>query len=469
MAAKTWSGEWWKYGGGGTVWESMVADPDLNLLYIGVGNGSPWNRKIRSPGGGDNLFLTSIVALRIDTGEYVWHYQTVPGEEWDYTSCQPMMLADLRIGGRLRKVIMQAPKNGFFYVLDRATGQFISAKNHVPVNWAFGIDPKTGRPDVNPAARYPDGKLVRVQPASTGGHGWSPMAFDPHTGLVYFSSTINSMTYGNEPDTYRFEPGYINTGACSTCRGALPNPALPVAEPATYLLAWDPVRQAPAWKVKRAAVRDGGVLATGGDVVFQGSGDGVFYAHDAATGEELWSFPVQSAALTGPISYSVKGEQYIALPVGAGYSSQLKGAVPYPALLPNTNRILAFKLEAHGTLPAVAYAPQPLPEPPPLTSASTDTIARGHAIYNRYCFVCHGFDATGEGVHPDLRFSNVLGSATNWAQVVVDGVRKDNGMIGFAPAVDRDTAEAIRAFVITQAHAARSLSPAALRNPLPIQ
>jgi PQQ-dependent dehydrogenase (methanol/ethanol family) len=179
MAAKTWTGEWWKFGGGGTVYDAIVYDPDLDLVYIGVGNGSPWNQHVRSPGGGDNLFLASIVALNAETGAYVWHYQTAPGEEWDYTATQPIILADLRIEGVVRKVLMQAPKDGFFYVLDRKTGALISAEKFVPTNWASGVDPKTGRPVEIAAAHHPDGKPIELQPGAYGGHNWNPMSFSP--------------------------------------------------------------------------------------------------------------------------------------------------------------------------------------------------------------------------------------------------------------------------------------------------
>ena len=153
-AAETWSGEWWKLGGGGTVWDSMAYDPELDLLYVGVGNGSPWNHLLRSEGKGDNLFLASIVALDPDDGSYVWHYQTTPGETWDHTATQHIIVADLRIDGAERRVVMQAPKNGFFYVLDAKTGALVSAKNFTEISWATHVDMKTGRPVENPAARY---------------------------------------------------------------------------------------------------------------------------------------------------------------------------------------------------------------------------------------------------------------------------------------------------------------------------
>jgi PQQ-dependent dehydrogenase (methanol/ethanol family) len=458
MAAKTWTGEWWKFGGGGTVWESIVYDPEIDLLYFGTGNGTPWNEHIRSPGGGDNLFTASIVALRPDTGQYVWHYQVVPGEMWDYDATMPLMLADLTIDGKPRKVLMQAPKDGFFYVLDRETGKLISAEKHVPTNWASAIDIATGRPVENPAARYPDGKLVRVQPGSFGGHGWYPMAFSPRTGLVYLGSTVNSQTYGDDPADYTFQRGYVNTGACSACKGEVSNPILPVEKKSSSLLAWDPVHQKQVWRVPHEAA-DGGVLATAGDLVFQGGADGNFAAYNAMTGERVWSTPLQNVAITGPISYSVGGEQYVAITVGRGFSSLLtEGPIPYPALLPNTNRVVVFKLNAKGVLPKIAYAPQPLPPAPP-QPADAKTIAEGGHLFDRYCFVCHGVDAESDFIHPDLRFSNILGNAAAWASVVEDGERKSAGMIAFHDVLSRDEVEAIRDFVISRSELAKRVVP----------
>ncbi len=213
MAAETWSGEWWTLGGGGTVWDSMAYDPELDLLYIGTGNGSPWNQALRSPGGGDNLFLSSIVALDPDDGSYVWHYQTTPGETWDYTATQPIMVATLPLDGGERKVVMQAPKNGFFYVLDAATGAFISAQPFANVNWAFGIDQATGRPIENPAARFDrTGKAFAVQPAPSGAHNWQPMAFHPGTGLVYLSSSDSSFIYAHDSN---FSPKTLTGRECN--------------------------------------------------------------------------------------------------------------------------------------------------------------------------------------------------------------------------------------------------------------
>ena len=242
-AAETWTGEWWIYGGGGTVWDGRAYDPEARLLYIGVGNGSPWNRDIRSPGGGDNLYLTSILALRPDSGELVWYYQTSPGEDWDYTAVQPLLLADLEIDGEPRQVIMQAPKNGFFYVLDRLTGALISAESYVPVTWAERIDLETGRPVETLQARY-DAEGVMLAPGPAGAHNWHPMSFNPETGLVYIPGRLTSFYYSRPPE---FDPqrGRSNPGVPFGRGGRGDGEPSPAQE---FVLAWDPVAQEERWR-----------------------------------------------------------------------------------------------------------------------------------------------------------------------------------------------------------------------------
>jgi alcohol dehydrogenase (cytochrome c)/quinohemoprotein ethanol dehydrogenase len=321
MTAKTWNGEWWKYGGGGTAWDSFAFDPELDLLYVGTGNGSPWNQAIRSPGGGDNLFLSSIVALRPDTGEYVWHYQTTPGDTWDYTATQHMILADLPIDGATRKVIMQAPKNGFFYVLDRATGALISAEPFIQVNWAERVDPTSGRPVEHPEARYyQTGKTWTSVPGPAGAHSWQPMAFHPGTGLVYLPVQETGFPYAAEASltlsTRRFDTGV------DFVQASLPTDPKVVAQILEgvngHLAAWDPVAQKEVWRAKHLGPSNGGVLATAGNLVFQGTAAGNFEAYRADTGAPLWSAPTRTGVLAAPITYTVDGEQYVAVAAGGG-------------------------------------------------------------------------------------------------------------------------------------------------------
>ncbi|MBU7581037.1 MAG: PQQ-dependent dehydrogenase, methanol/ethanol family, partial [Porphyrobacter sp.] len=368
-------------GGGGTVWDSMAYDPDLDLLYIGVGNGSPWNRAYRSPGKdgtgeGDNLYLSSIVAIRPGTGEYVWHYQTTPGETWDFTATQHIMLADMEIEGKMRKVLMQAPKNGFFYVIDRETGKFISAKPYVTVNWASGIDPKTGRPIENPETRVDKtGKPAMVTPGALGGHNWHPMAYSPAENLVYIPAFEAGMMYAPEanwkPDRARgFNVGF-NLGA-----GDLPPDGGFRKQVAGtlkgMLVAWDPVAQKARWTVEHPGPWNGGLLATGGGLVFQGTTGSEFNAYDAANGKKLWSFAAQTGVVAPPVTYTVNGEQYVAVLAGWGgaYAPSVDGDLIYRQAPGRDNsRPPVFKPggppQTPPPPPLARLPPRPPPTPPP--------------------------------------------------------------------------------------------------------
>ncbi len=312
MAAETWTGEWWAIGGGGTAWDGFAYDPALDLLYIGTGNGSPWSRDERSPGGGDNLFLSSIVAVRGETGEYVWHYQTTPGDDWDYTAVQPIMLLDLVIDGRQRPVLVQAPKNGFFYVLDRITGEFISATGFADaITWATGIDQETGRPIEAPNARYGSTGSIYLSPGATGAHNWRPMSWNPATGLVYLPAQNTSFLY--ERVTVEYQQGQWNTG--TTVGRSLNPPERPeMPGPRTMLLGWDPVTNQEVWRAVSTG-GNGGTMSTGGNLVFRGSGQ-MLIAHDAETGEELWSFEVGNGTAT-PVTYELDGTQYVTIMGGS--------------------------------------------------------------------------------------------------------------------------------------------------------
>jgi len=455
-AAATWKGEWWKLGGGGTVWDSIVYDPKLDLVYIGTGNGSPWNHALRSPGGGDNLYLSSIVALRADTGEYVWHYQTTPGESWDFTATQPLMLADLEIDGRVRNVIMQVPKNGFFYVLDRATGELLSAQPVVPVNWATRIDLKTGRPVENPEARFGEtGKPFVSMPGPMGAHSWQPMSFSPVTKLVYVP--INEAGFVYVPDA-SFEPTALsfNVGV-DFGAGSLPveAQALEQVKQSTrgHLAAWDPVAQKEVWRVQYEHPWNGGTLATAGGLVFAGTGLGELFAYKADTGEKLWSAQTQAGVLAAPVTYAVNGEQYVAVEVGWGgaYGLAAGPLARESHVAGNTPRVLAFKLNGTASLPAPQVAPARELQPPPST-ASAAVIAKGKSTFHRFCGTCHGDSAVSGGVLPDLRYSAALADEATWNQIVREGVLKMNGMVSFAPVLSQSETDAVRAYVIHRAN-----------------
>jgi len=457
MAANTWTGEWWKLGGGGTVWDSMAYDPDLDLLYIGVGNGSPWNQRLRSPGGGDNLFLSSIVALKPDSGVYVWHYQTTPGETWDYTATQHMILADLDIGGVPRKVIMQAPKNGFFYVLDRATGALISATNFVPVNWASGVDPASGRPIESPEARW-SGKSPFFQlPGPLGAHNWHPMSFSPQTGLVYIPAQEIPFLYGEDSQWSKKKIGW-NTGA-ELLLGAFPSDEASFKAIRSLLkgrlIAWDPVRQEPRWSVEHQGPWNGGVLSTAGGLVFQGASDAHFAAYDAGSGKRLWRFFTQTGVVAAPVSYELDGAQYISVATGwGGAYALIAGGVAPTGSAAKVGRVLTFKIGAKETLPPLA-APETAMAPPPKTTASPEVIAAGARAYAQTCTVCHGDQAMSSGLVPNLRHSPILSDADAWNAVVRDGAKASLGMAGYGAIIDAGLSEAIRAYVIAEANSQR--------------
>ena len=312
-AAKTWdpSGEYWKVGGGGTVWNAIAYDPSLDLLYVGTGNGSPWSKHIRSPNGGDNLYVCSILALRPDTGELVWHYQTTPGDKWDYTSTQDIVLADLAIGGAPRKVLLHAPKNGFFYVIDRETGVPISAKPFATVTWATGVDPATWRPIEVPNLDYRD-SVVEIRPSPIGAHNWQSMSFNPETGLVYIPVNDVPWFFRLDP-AYQYQPGAWNTGYDPTVADAFPRELV-----SGHLLAWDPVAQKEVWRAQYTGPWNGGTLTTAGNLVFQGTAHGTFAAYRASDGERLWETPAGTGIVAAPISYELDGVQYVAVMAGWG-------------------------------------------------------------------------------------------------------------------------------------------------------
>ncbi|MFI5320623.1 MAG: PQQ-dependent dehydrogenase, methanol/ethanol family, partial [Myxococcota bacterium] len=304
LAAKTWSpSSTWESGLGGTVWDSLAFDPALDLLYVGVGNASPYPRQIRSPGGGDNLFLASILALRVTTGELVWHYQTTPGENWDFTATQNMILADLPIGGRTRRVLMQAPKNGFFYVLDRATGELLSADKYVAVNWASHVDLATGRPVETGLGEWKDGERF-MRPGPAGGHNWHPMAYSPQTRLVYIPAYALAYPFHQDPH-FKQTPLRFNTGEdFPAMQRAIDGfeRSLRLCAP-TRLTAWDPVKRERVWRVEHTGEMHGGVLATAGNLVFHGTGsDATLAAYRATDGELLWEAVAPTAVMAAPIS-----------------------------------------------------------------------------------------------------------------------------------------------------------------------
>ena len=453
-AAKTWTGNWWEWGGGGTVWDSIVYDPELDLLYIGVGNGSPWNASLRSPGGGDNLYLSSIVALRPDSGEYVWHYQTTPGETWDYTATQQMTLADLEIDGKPRKVLMQAPKNGFFYVLDRATGELLSAEKFGVVNWATHIDMATGRPVETPDARVFDGKRISL-PSNAGAHNWSPMSYDPQTGLVYIPTLVFPITFLEPTEEKDMKPGMGKWNVGFDRMGGSPPkiPGLGAIIDTQFkgqLLAWDPVRQEARWQAPEGRAGLGGALSTAGGLVFAGAKDDQLLAYNAATGEQVWSGYTGNLA-AAPISYALDGVQYIAIAQGFGGGFAAEGGpVAHDWGIRNMSRVIAFKLGGKAELAPPRVDTREMPQPAPVT-ADAAVLARGEVVYQRHCGYCHGDGFRTGGVTPDLRWSTAQ-VHDMWQEIVIGGALEARGMVSFRDYVSTDDAEAIRQYALSEAN-----------------
>lgn len=466
-AAKTWQGEWWQSGGGGPVWDAIVYDPTLDLVYIGVGNGAPWNRaKI----GGDALYVSSIVALKADNGEYVWHYQTTPHDEWDFDSCSPLILADLQMGGEKRAVIMQAPKNGFFYVLDRATGSLLAADPYTLTTWAKRVDLKTGRPIVEKAAQYGEsGKPFVSIPGPGGGHSWQPMSFSPLTKLVYLPVTDVAFPFVPEKDGTHHELAW-NTGVDFNA-GSLPQDpkikAQIMGSLKGHLAAWDPAAHHEIWRVELGHPWNGGVVATAGNLVFQGTGMGEFVAYRADTGERLWSAETQAGVLAAPITYEVDGEQYVAIEVGWGGAFGLAaGELALKShIASNLPRVLVYKLGGTGALPPLPVAVPVVLDPPPDT-ASAATVTAGKKLYHTFCSNCHGDSATGSGVLPDLRYSSVIGDTQAMDSIVRQGALQANGMVAFKDEVSPQDLEQIRAYVIHRANEDKQHPPRTMRDPV---
>nr|WP_218042608.1 PQQ-dependent dehydrogenase, methanol/ethanol family [Steroidobacter gossypii] len=454
-AAKTWDpNSRWEAGGGGTAWDAMAYDPELNLLYVGTGNASPFPQSIRSPKGGDNLYLSSILAIRPDTGRLAWHYQTTPGESWDYTAVQHMILTELQIGGATRKVLMQAPKNGFFYVLDRATGELLSAEKYVEVNWASHIDLKTGRPVLTGKADYSKGPK-RVAPGPFGGHNWHPMAFSPKTGLVYIPTLERTAYFAADPD-YKYIPrrsfntgrlpaaeylAQVNDRAVMTRRGALK--------------AWDPVAQREVWRVDYPWFYNGGLLATAGNLVFQGTTDGYLKAYAADTGKLAGEVFVGTSIMAAPASYAVDNEQFIVVLAGYG-GAQLDEFLEGSAARKygNAGRIIAFRLGG-GKVPVPpekdwdANIP-PLPQRLP---ADTAKLEHGALLFAQHCSVCHVLDDEPSG-YPNLLRLPASRHAI-FDEIVLRGALAGRGMASFAEQLDEADAHAIHAYLIDEAYKIR--------------
>ncbi|MGA1054709.1 MAG: PQQ-dependent dehydrogenase, methanol/ethanol family [Pseudohongiellaceae bacterium] len=439
MIAETWIEEgWWDKGPGGTVWDAITYDPQTDLVIFGTGNGAPWDAVDRDAGQGDNLFLSSIVAVHADDGTYAWHYQETPWETWDYDTGQQLMLLDMEVDGQMRHVVTQASKNGFFYVLDAATGEFLSGENYTEVNWATGINKETGRPFIVPEARYNiTGAVYNLVPGPAGGHAWQPMSYSPNTGLVYIPATTHWTLVGDFDA--RAEHLKENPNARQSFTGRL--------------VAWDPVNQREVWRGEeqinpRGGVQViGGALTTAGNIVFNGNlPNQEFVAYRATDGERLWSFDTKTAVFPGAISYLVDGEQYIAIAVG--------GPVQGGYYAPNGARLLVFKLGGEDSIPDLpAFTQRPIA--PPEQFASAEVISAGGRAFEANCATCHAHGVgRGRSSFPDLRRTPALHSQELFDNIVLGGQLSANGMVSFSEYIDAGDTEAIRAYIVSLAEKA---------------
>ncbi len=445
MASKTWGREYWKKAGGGSAWDAMTYDPTLNLLYIGTDGATPIDPRQRGEGSGDELFTTSIIAVNADTGEYVWHYQTTPHDAWNYDATMHIMIAELTIGGVRRRVVMEAPKNGFFYVLDARTGKLISARNIVPINWASRIDMKTGRPVELAAGRWyehPEGAIVA--PGGIGAHSWQPMSYSPLTGLVYIPAMNNRMR--SVSDT-RNKVGNVDADFYTDLHSP--------RHFTRSLIAWDPVNQRAKWQHVVGLPQNGGVLSTAGNLVFQGTSDGELHAYQADTGKRLWTWQSDSGVYAAPSTVEIDGVQLILVPTGSGTASASHVFPRYGAKTMGPSRLLAFKLGGTATLPTSTAIAEQFPRPA-LPREAADVIAKGRAIWAASgCEFCHGYDAIGAqgGSIPDLRKSAAVTSEL-FDRIVLDGQFREMGMPSFKELITPEDLPALRAFIVNQAWSA---------------
>ena len=440
MAAKTWSGDSLeKFGGGGSSWNGMTYDPVSGLLFFGTAGALPYVYSLRSPGEGDNLFLSSIVAVDADSGKYAWHYQTVPEDSWEYNATMNIVLADLQIDGEKRKTLLIAPKNGFHYVLDRNTGELIAADAYAKVNWATHIDMDTGRPVYDPAAEYwkrPD-EAVEIWPNMWGAHSWNAMAYSPQLQLVYIPvidvpSVITDYKDGDFDDTLEMR---------TEVDGKPFSPG--------KLVAWDPVENRRRWTVAHDLPFNGGVMATAGNLVFQGDAFGRFSAFAADSGRKLWSVATGSNITAAPVSYLIRERQYVLIPVGAGGGVQFS----YPemhrgAKVKGPTQLMAFALDAETPMPDAHFDTRVLP-PQPALDATAKELESGRQIYSSDCKGCHGKNAVARygGSVPDLRYATAE-THSAWHAMVIGGSLREGGMPRYDMSVEQS--EAVRQYVLSR-------------------
>jgi len=447
-AAKTWSGDWWKYGGGGTPWDAIAYDPELKLLYVGTGNGSPWDRVYRSEGKGDNLYLSSILALNPSNGDLVWYYQTTPGDSWDFTATQHIILADLEINGEKRKVLMQAPKNGFFYVIDRTNGKLISGNPFVYTNWARKIDQESGRPVEEPGVHY-ETVNTDVSPNYNGGHNWHPMAFNPKLNLVYIPARENASNYGHDTSWKYNKIGFGTGNGWNLAIGTDPTKPMRYDSatknfPRGMLIAWNPVLRKEVWRVPQESDWNGGLVATASDLIFQGTAQGDFICYDGTNGNILWKMNLGGGIIAPPVSYMIGDKQYISIIVGwgGGYGMKKKFS---PI---QSGRVFTFTLNGVAPMPEFNKG-LTLTIPDTKFTATKAELGHGETLFWQYCGTCHVVNGGGGGLAPDLAYSTIAANNETLLSVAYNGAYLPLGMPKFGDRLNEKDILDIQKYILT--------------------
>jgi quinohemoprotein ethanol dehydrogenase len=473
-AVKTWPADYdWGNGGGGTAWDGLAYDPELHLVYLGTGNASPYHGENDAAGRSDELYVASIIAVHADSGQLAWHYQEIPGEGWDYDTTNKLVLADLAVAGKNRKVIMQASKNGYLYVLDRATGEFLSGKPFAYVNWTKGLDPKTHRPIREPDADWGKAPAL-IFPAAVGAHNWQPMSFDPKTGLMYIPVIDSAMVYvdtskrraglieGNFDLAFFFPEDY-DPKDLDSLYGPLPSleslsKGKPPPRSRGLIRAVEPITGKITWEQQTQSLWDGGILSTGGNLVIRGDSAGFLTVYAADKGKVLKRLDVGTSIMAAPMTYRVNGVQYISVMAGYGGGVLFLPFPPESAAFKygNQGRIVTFRLDG-GVTPKPPAVIDPPPQSLPAREGNSATIDRGEVLYNRYCGRCHAF---GRALLPDLR---QISPATHqlFYQIVLKGIYQGKGMGRWDDVLSTDDAQAIHAYLVDQAWQLRAQTPAA--------
>lgn len=448
-AAETWQGEWWKVGGGGTAWDSFAYDPELKLLYVGTGNGSPWTRIARNQTWDllDNLYLSSILALNPDNGRIEWYYQTTPGDNWDFTATQHMILADIEWDGSMRQVLMQAPKNGFFYVLDRKTGELLAADPYIELNWAEGVDLETGRPIETSQADYSNAPK-EIKPSQAGGHSWHPMSYNPEHQLVYIPVLENTRVFKHDPN-WKYRKGKANHAMDIETN----LPRKDIREFQGGLIAWDPIERRRVWVVDHTSLINGGTLASAGNLVFQGNADGEIVAYHAKTGEQLWSYFTGTAFMAPPVTYLVDGIQYLS--IASGWGGGVGQRIPPSDKLSDYFQegiMYTFKLGGQAERPELIKNPRARITGPDLNFEVNEAFAeKGRALYLNNCNRCHGPIDGKAGSIPDLAASPQA-IHDIWQNIVHDGILASaKGMPKFEGDLNPEEIKFIQHYVVNEA------------------